>query len=83
MFFIFFIILYNRVMLREERYLIGRYGEDYRRYIKEVPRIFPRKFRLKCVFSETSPALAIKNKEGKTLFGIALVLMIMVAKMIY
>ena len=83
MFFIFFISLYNRVMLREERYLIGRYGEDYRRYIEEVPRIFPRKFSLKCVFSETSPALAIKNKEGKTLLGIALVLMIMITKMIY
>jgi len=83
MFFIFFILLYNRVMLREEKYLIGRYGEDYKLYLEEVPRIIPRKLNLKYVFRETSIALAIKNKEGKTLFGIALVLVIMIAKMIY
>ena len=80
--FVFFILLYNRVMLREEKYLVGRYGEDYKRYLKEVPRIFPRKLNLKYIFHETSPALAIKNKEGKTLLGIALVLVIMIVKMI-
>lgn len=82
-FFIFFILLYNRVMIREERYLVDRYGEDYKRYLEEVPRIFPRKLNLKYVFHETSPALAIKNKEGKTLWGIALVLVIMIAKVFF
>jgi len=81
-FFGFFILLYNRVMLREEKYLVGRYGEDYKRYLDEVPRIIPRKLNLKYVFHETLPALAIKNKEGKTLLGIALILVIMIVKII-
>ncbi|MBA7716314.1 hypothetical protein ES703_125384 [subsurface metagenome] len=82
-FFTFFILLYGQVILKEEKYLIGRYGEEYVRYLKEVPRILPRNINIKYIFSETSPALAIKNQEGKTLCGIMLVLMIMIAKMIF
>ena len=82
-FFVFFIFLYRRVILREEKYLVGRYGEDYVRYLGEVSRIFPRKLNLKYIFRETSPALAIKNKEGKTLLGITFVLLIMIVKIIY
>ena len=81
-FFVFFIILYSRVILREERYLVGRYEDDYIRYLEEVPRIIPRRMNIKFIFSETSPALAIKNKEGKTLCGIAVILATMIAKMI-
>ena len=82
-FFSFFILLYSRVILREERYLIGRYGEEYLRYRDEVPRILPRKINLKFIFRETSPALSFKNREGKTILGIILVLIIMIAKMVY
>ncbi len=70
-------------MLREEKYLVGRYGEDYERYIKEVPRILPKKLNIMYVFQETSPSLAIKNKEGMTLWGIALLLALIFAKLIY
>ena len=82
-FFSFFILLYGRVVIREEKYLIDRYGGDYLRYIDEVPRIFPRKLNLKFIFRETSPALAFKNQEGKTLLGIVLVLIIVITKMVY
>ena len=81
LFFGFFILLYGRVIFREERYLAGRYGEDYVRYRAEVPRFFPRSFDIASVLRETSPALAIKNKEGKTLWGIAAVFIIMAVKM--
>ena len=80
-FFVFFILLYGRVILREEKYLVGRYGEDYVRYLAEVPRLIPRSLDLKYIFENTSPSLAIKNKEGKTLLGIAAVLIIMLVKM--
>ena len=82
-FFTFFILLYSQVIIKEEKYLICRYGEEYVRYLKEVPRILPRNINIKYIFSETSPAQAIKNQEGKTLCGIALVLIITVVKMIY
>ena len=82
-FFSFFILLYGRVILKEEKYLIDRYGGDYLRYLDEVPRIFPRKLNFKFIFQKTSPALAFKNQEGKTLLGIILVLIIMITKMVY
>jgi len=81
-FFSFFFLLYGRVILREEKYLVRRYGGDYVQYIAEVPRFLPRTINVKFVFQETSPALAFKNQEGKTLLGIALVLIIMIFKMI-
>ena len=82
-FFSFFFNLYGRVILREEKYLIGRCGDDYLRYLEEVPKIFPHKLNFKFIFSETSPARAFKNQEGKTLLGIALVLIIMITKMYF
>ena len=82
-FFIFFILLYSRVIQREEKYLIYHYGDEYKKYLDEVPKIFPKKFNIAYVFSQTSPAGAINNKEGKTLIGIVLVIIIMVFKMIY
>lgn len=82
-FVVFYIILYGRVILREEKYLVGRYGEDYVLYLKEVPRLFPRKIDLPYILSSTSPARAIKNKEGKTLLGITAILLIMLAKLIF
>jgi protein-S-isoprenylcysteine O-methyltransferase Ste14 len=82
-FFIFFLLLYSRVILREEKYLVGRYGEDYVNYLAEVPRIIPRSLNLKYIMENTSPKLAIKNKEGKTLLGIAAILLIMLIKLIF
>ncbi len=82
-FFFLFILLYGRVILREERYLVKRYGEDYARYLEEIPRFIPRKINLTYIFSETSPARAIKNKEGKTLLGIAFILVVMIIKIVY
>lgn len=82
-FFVFYIILYSRVILREEKYLVGRYGDDYMQYLQEVPRLIPRTLNLSYILSNTSPALAIKNKEGKTLLGIAAILLIILAKLIF
>jgi len=63
LFFVLFLFVYSRVILREELYLAGRYGEEYQRYLREVPRIFPRRFSLRMVFGETALFLAVKNRE--------------------
>ena len=86
-FFLLFIVLfplvYSRVILREELYLKGRYGEDYQCYIQDVPRIFPRRFNLREVLNETAPFLAVKNREYFTVLGIIAIGFIIAAKMIF
>jgi len=77
-----YIIFYRRVILNEERYLKTRYGDDYLRYLEEVPRIIPREISVSNISRETFPPLAIKNKEGKTILGITGVLIVMLVKMI-
>ena len=80
LFFILFPLIYHGVIKGEEAWLIGRYGDDYRRYLEEVPRIIPRRLDLGEILRETSPFLAIKNRELGAVGGVALVLTVMVLK---
>lgn len=41
---LFFIFQYYHIIKAEEEYLLGRYGEQYKEYKKNVPRLFPRFF---------------------------------------
>ncbi|MFA6470925.1 MAG: methyltransferase [Candidatus Latescibacterota bacterium] len=85
-FFLLFILLfpslYYRVIKEEESYLTGRYGEDYINYLNEVPRLLPHHFDLGMIIRDTSPFLAVKNRELITLAGLITVLVIMVIKMV-
>jgi len=40
--FLYFFILYHSVALYEEKKLLGRWGDEYRAYLKDVPRWIPR-----------------------------------------
>jgi hypothetical protein len=80
-FILLFPALYYKVIKSEEAYLTIRYGEDYLNYLHEVPRIFPRRFSLGAILRETSPFLAVKNRELITVAGLIIVLVIMVIKM--
>lgn len=40
--FVFFAIQYHFIVKEEESYLIETYGDDYKEYVKNVPRFFPR-----------------------------------------
>lgn len=82
-FVVAFIAVYSRVIAREEKFLISRYGTDYEQYIAEVPKIFPRTIQLAPLFRQTSAAHAFHNKEGHTLLGIAGIIAVMIVKMLY
>lgn len=81
MFLVFFPMIYLQVIRREEAWLTNRYGEPYIAYLREVPRIFPRRFDAKEIFRETSPFLAVKNRELRTVAGLAAVIAFMAFKL--
>jgi hypothetical protein len=76
-----FPILYLRVIRREEAWLTDRYGDEYTAYLREIPRIIPRHFDIAEALRETSPFLAVKNRELRTVLGLAVVLAIMAVKL--
>jgi protein-S-isoprenylcysteine O-methyltransferase Ste14 len=78
-----FITVYSRVIAREEKFLISRYGAEYEQYLAEVPRIIPRTIQLAPLFHQTSAAHAFNNKEGKTLLGVAGIIAVMIVKVFY
>ena len=77
-----FFILYSRVIKREERFLLSRYGADYERYLAEVPRIFPRSFPVGRVLRDTTIPQAIKNREWQAVAGIVAVIAVMILKIL-
>lgn len=84
LFLLLFIPVYHRVIKREEAYLSNQYGEEYLQYCESVPRLIPRKLiDMRYILRESTAAKSFNNKEGKTLLGIAAVLVIMVAKAYY
>ena len=83
LFLLSFPLVYSSVIKREENYLIGRYGEEYLRYIEEVPRLIPSRFNLREVLRETSPFLAVKNREYLTVSGILFLWIFVLFKYIF
>ncbi len=73
-------LVYRRIVLREEAHLVKRYGGDYERYLSEVPRFIPRRLDPGRVISASAPFLAIKNREYKTVMGIAALWAVMLFK---
>lgn len=74
--------VYYRIIKREENWLIGRYGDDYRAYLQETPRLLPRRFPRADLFYYSAPFLAVKNRELKTVAGILAVTIILGLKML-
>ena len=83
LFLFLFPLVYSGVIRREENYLIKRYGEDYLRYLREVPRILPKHLKLREILHETSPFLAVKNREYLTVSGIVFLWIFMIVKMYF
>ncbi|MHB9027426.1 MAG: methyltransferase family protein [Candidatus Latescibacterota bacterium] len=81
LFIVFFPLLYLRVIRREEAWLVDRYGDEYAAYLREIPRIIPRRFDIAEALRETSPFLAVKNRELRTVLGLAIVLLVMTVKL--
>jgi len=77
-----FPVIYLRVIRREETWLTGRYGDAYVTYLREVPRIVPRRIDAREIFRETSPFLAVKNRELRTVAGLAAVIVFMAVKLV-
>ncbi len=83
LFLILYPIVYAQVIRREEAYLVGRYGEEYRAYLRDVPRIVPRRIDIGEVLRETSPFLAVKNRELPAVLGLAAVFAVMLVKLVW
>ena len=82
-FFIVFPIVYLWIIKREEAFLRGRYGEDYERYTREVPRFWAGRLDIGVVLRESSLFLAVKNGELRAVAGIVGILAVMLLKMIW
>ena len=86
-FSIFFIIayplLYLQTIKKEERYLLNRYGADYEKYIRTVPRFLSGQLNIGEILKGSSPFLAVKNRELVSVLGVVTVLAMMAAKMMY
>ena len=80
-YFIAFPVYYYRVIRREEAFLVNRYGDEYRVYTSDVPRIFPRRLRLGEIFGASASFLAVKNREHRTIMGIIAVFLFVAAKL--
>ncbi|MBA7586126.1 hypothetical protein ES708_28122 [subsurface metagenome] len=83
LFTVSFPLYYARVIKREEKWLIGMYGEPYEAYIREVPRLIPRHFSLRKILAETETARAIKNYDHHAIYGVIAVWIIIGLKMFF
>ena len=82
MVFVFsYLLFYRRVINREERFLASRHGDEYERYLAEVPRLIPRRISLTPLFGAVSLSQALKNREGRTVLGIVFILAVMFLKL--
>lgn len=82
-FLLTFTMLYSRVILREEKYLGEQYGDEYAKYVDEVPRYIPRGINIAEVFRESTVAQALNHKEYEALLGVLAVWAIMIVKMVW
>jgi protein-S-isoprenylcysteine O-methyltransferase Ste14 len=71
---IYFAAEYYPVVLREEYFLLEKFGDDYRQYLSDVPRFFPKNLKIKKTAYNPS---ALKG-EMWTMLGIVLMLAVMI-----
>ncbi len=71
---VYFVIEYYPIVVREEHFLLEKFGDDYRRYLNDVPRFFPKSLRaMKAAYNPS----ALKG-ERWTVLGIAGMLVFMI-----
>jgi len=70
---IYFYIEYYPIVLREEHFLLEKFGDEYKKYLSDVPRFFPRKIKIKKSRYDRS---ALKG-EMWTILGILIVFILM------
>jgi protein-S-isoprenylcysteine O-methyltransferase Ste14 len=78
----YFAVVYSVVMRREERELLGRYGESFRAYAAEVPLFFPRLAPAKLPDASAgrfSFAQYNRNHEYQAALGYLLLLIVLIA----
>ena len=81
-FFLVFPVVYLRIIKDEEAFLRGRYGGEYERYSREVPRFWSFRLDVGDALRESSLFLAVKNGELRAVAGVVLVVVVMVVKMV-
>lgn len=70
-FVIFFVFVYGALVRSEEKFLLSRYGDDFLKYCRQVPRFIPEPWKIK-----SAPALydvnrmLFKHKEWKAWLGL-------------
>jgi protein-S-isoprenylcysteine O-methyltransferase Ste14 len=69
---IFFLTLYFPVMKREEQELLQGYGAEFLEYAGRVPMFFPRLHAASATSSSFLWARVVRNREHRTLLGLAL-----------
>jgi protein-S-isoprenylcysteine O-methyltransferase Ste14 len=78
---IFFLTLYYPVMKREEQELLQGYGETYLEYARRIPMFFPSFGRAGEHTSSFLWSRVVRNREHRTLMGLALVVLILIVQM--
>ncbi len=71
--FVFFCFLYVRVILEEERWLLRRFGEDFRSYLKRSPRLFPTPISFLNAFSLRGFSFGSLTQNRELVNGIAVI----------
>lgn len=71
---LYFIIEYYPIVIREEYFLSETFGQEYEQYLKDVPRFFPKYFKVK---GSNYDASALKG-EMWTIIGIIFMFLVMV-----
>jgi protein-S-isoprenylcysteine O-methyltransferase Ste14 len=67
---VFFILNYYFIILSEENYLQGQFGDVYREYLKTVPKVFPRFGLYRRNDHPFNPGRAVYKEKNTTLYWI-------------
>jgi protein-S-isoprenylcysteine O-methyltransferase Ste14 len=81
-FFLLFGAIYYPVMKAEEVELLNGHGEVFRDYVRRVPIFLPRLAGITAGRSSFEWARVIRNREHRTLMGLAVVALVLVLKLL-